>query len=190
MRNGSLALALAAALGGCTEAQPCPEPLEVCGGVCVDTLSEVEHCGACSRRCAAGFECLGGDCVSGVQVPCAGRTGGAWVTLETCGQSVKAWIDAVADGGGFIPGAEALVSSGPPPYPVFEVSDGTDCDAQWTWHVEPATARLEPDPVTVPAGCGACPGDVEASKGTWIGQQWCPGSGGAAARLLVVERSP
>lgn len=188
MRNGSLALALAAAVAGCTEAQPCPEPLEVCDGVCVDTLSDVEHCGACASRCAPGRVCLGGACLTDVQVPCVARTGGAWVTLETCGQAVKLWVDASADGGTFVSRAEDLVLTGPPPYPVFDVTEGTDCDAQWTWHVEPTTARL--DTAASLPGCAACPGDVEGSKASWVGHEWCPGSGGDAVRFLVVERSP
>ena len=178
MRNGSTALAAAAAaLVACTEAQPCPGTLDLCGGVCVDTRRDVDHCGTCGTSCVPGQFCLDGGCVASEQAPCDKRTGGAFVLLGVCGQSVKAWI--VDDD--FVRGAEALVGGGPGAYPVLDVRDGTDCDAQWTWHVDPDTAAFAAAP---PFGCGACPGQIEGEKASWLGATWCPDP----VEVLLVER--
>ena len=184
MRNGSFAIAAtAAALLACSEAQPCPSPLEVCDGVCVDTRQDVDHCGTCGSACGVGLVCLDGGCLPVTQAPCDARAGGAFVLLSTCGQSLKAWIaDPV-----FIETAEALVGSGLASYPVLVVRDGTDCDGQWTWHADAATARFE---VAAQVGCAACPGDIEATKATWIGDPWCPGSGTDPVEFLLVEPRP
>jgi hypothetical protein len=97
---------------------------------------------------------------------------------------VKAWI-AEPD---FIDAAEALAGAGAAAsYPVLDVRDGTDCDGQWTWHADPATARLE---AAAQVACAACPGDIEAAKATWIGAPWCPGSGDDPVEFLGVERRP
>ena len=179
MRNGSIALAAAAALVGCTESQPCPRPLDVCDGVCVDTRQDVDYCGNCQTSCLPGQVCLDGGCLESTLAPCDERAGGAYVLLATCGQSVKAWAaDPV-----FIETAEARVGLGPAaPYPVLDVRDGTDCDGQWTWHADPATVRFEAAPV----GCAICPGDIEANKADWIGGVWCPDP----VEFLLVERRP
>ena len=41
---------------------PCPGTLTRCGGECVDTRSNLAHCGACDRGCAAGAFCSEGTC--------------------------------------------------------------------------------------------------------------------------------
>jgi hypothetical protein len=175
-----LALALAAAALACAQAQPCPNPLEVCDGVCVDTNSDVDHCGACGFTCTLGRVCVAGACVLSPDAPCNARSGGAFVTFSVCGESVKAWIGDPT----FVSIAEGLVPSGPPPYPVFDVRDGPDCDGQWTWHVDSGTARF----VEAAAGCAACPGDIEAVKVDWISGTWCPGSSTDPLTFLVVDR--
>ncbi|HSN90816.1 MAG TPA: hypothetical protein VLS93_06280 [Anaeromyxobacteraceae bacterium] len=182
MRNGPFALA-AAALLACAEAQPCPSPLEVCNGVCVDTGQDVDHCGACGSACGFGEFCQGGGCQPITQAPCDTRAGGAFVLLATCGQSVKAWISDPD----FIAAATALVGSGLGAYPVLDVRDGTDCDGQWTWHVDPATARFA---AAAQVNCAACPGGIEAAKAGWIGRAWCPGSGPDPVAFLLVESRP
>jgi len=40
----------------------CPAPGLVCGGSCVDALTDPFHCGGCSQRCGAGLTCSGGAC--------------------------------------------------------------------------------------------------------------------------------
>jgi hypothetical protein len=67
------------------------------------------------------------------------------------------------------------------PYPVLDVRAGTDCDGQWTWHVDPGTARFL---ATLPAGCGGSPGELEAAGASRIGDPWCPDP----ALFLLVER--
>jgi hypothetical protein len=34
-----------------------------CGGQCVDTVANVEHCGGCNKVCKHGRTCCGGHCV-------------------------------------------------------------------------------------------------------------------------------
>ncbi len=41
----------------------CPGVLTRCDGECVDTRSDLEHCGACGRACAAGEFCSEGSCM-------------------------------------------------------------------------------------------------------------------------------
>jgi hypothetical protein len=184
MRDRSIVLAAAAALVACAEAQPCPGNLEVCGGACVDTSQNVEHCGSCGTACLPGGEvCLDGECLPVAEAPCDKRAGGAYVLLGTCGQSLKAWIaDPV-----FIEVAEDLAAGidVATPYPVLTVRDGTDCDGQWTWHADPVDARFEE---AAAVGCAGCPADVEAAKSSRIGGAWCPGSGPEPVEFLLVER--
>lgn len=40
----------------------CP-PERTCGGACVDTQTDEQHCGGCSRPCGANNECVAGACV-------------------------------------------------------------------------------------------------------------------------------
>ncbi|UJR78158.1 hypothetical protein [Sandaracinus amylolyticus] len=40
----------------------CPEGTSICDGVCVDTRTDVEHCGGCGVACPTGGVCEGGAC--------------------------------------------------------------------------------------------------------------------------------
>jgi len=40
----------------------CSTGLTNCTGKCVDTTSDVAHCGACGMACATGFDCVNGQC--------------------------------------------------------------------------------------------------------------------------------
>jgi len=42
----------------------CTEPLDECGGECVDLESDLQHCGACDNGCAEGEQCEVGVCTS------------------------------------------------------------------------------------------------------------------------------
>jgi hypothetical protein len=180
MLDRSTALTLAAAVAlACTESQPCPNPLEVCDGVCVDTNSDIDHCGTCTTACTPGLVCVGAVCVPGAEAPCDVRSGGAFVTLDVCGQAVKAWISDAA----FIATAEGLVGSAPPPYPVFYVREGADCDGQWMWHVDATNAYFEDVAVV---GRDACPYEIGIAKPEWLNQQWSP----TRVAVLLVERMP
>jgi len=59
---------------------PCPAGEARCGGVCLDTRSNAEHCGRCGVVCAAGQRCVAGACVCPMgTVPC----GALCVTPQT-----------------------------------------------------------------------------------------------------------
>ena len=189
--GGSRAAALlvtAATLAGCIDASPCPTPLEPCGGVCFDLRADRLHCGACSITCGAGLVCSAAQCVPDANAACPVRAGGAFVTLDVCGQAVKGWFTAEE----FVARAEALAASPASPgpdYASFDLRNGADCDGQWTWHVDPASASFQPVPVA--ADCDACPAEVEDKKAFWIDtiRRWCPSPDAPHdARVLLVER--
>jgi len=47
----------------CTDGQcVCPEGLTACGTACVDTNTDVAHCGACDNACEEGQVCDEGEC--------------------------------------------------------------------------------------------------------------------------------
>jgi Stigma-specific protein, Stig1 len=177
---GCLALLALAVLGGCN-AQPCPKPLESCGGICIDVASDRVNCGTCGTVCTTGLACANGQCIASASQACAVRKGGAFVTLGICGQAVTIWASPDA----FIARAEQLAldpSAGPPDVPIFDLRDGVDCDAQWTWHVDSVTPVFAD---AAPSACNACPSVVEGSKAAWLGAgRWCP----SPAVVLAVRR--
>jgi hypothetical protein len=65
----------------------CRDGLERCGGACVDTRADAEHCGECDAPCAA--VCQAGACVDACAAPLS-ACGGACVDLATdalhCGE--------------------------------------------------------------------------------------------------------
>lgn len=42
----------------------CTAPRMMCGGACVDTMTDGAHCGGCNNACGVGNVCRGGACVS------------------------------------------------------------------------------------------------------------------------------
>ncbi len=104
----SLALALGAASAGCTalndfggftfeedpDAAPpdggptCPSGQTSCGGECVDTQTDAEHCGACDTECASGEACMAGSCMptcAGGLVDCGGECVDVMTDASHCG---------------------------------------------------------------------------------------------------------
>lgn len=55
--------------GGGAEPWPCPAGTEECAGACVDTQSDLDHCGACGNPCAAGEVCALGQCSTSCDPP-------------------------------------------------------------------------------------------------------------------------
>jgi hypothetical protein len=179
-----LAVACAALVASaCSNAQPCPTPLQECNGNCVDLASDALHCGTCGLACGGGRVCRASACVESTSGVCANRSGGAFVVLGKCGQTVKQWTTSAA----FIARAEALLAnptSAGASIPVLALLPGTDCDAQWTWHADAEVIRF--DTAKPPEDCDACPRLVEDEKAyrvTTIGV-WCP----LEARVLAVDR--
>jgi hypothetical protein len=171
------------ALAACTAPQPCPGPLHECGGQCVDVETDRRHCGACGNGCATGQACVIGVCTSDVSAaPCPQRTGGAFVTFGQCGTAVKAWVQSDA----LIDWAKTRVDDlapDPATVPSLAILSRPDCDAQWSWHVDAASAAVAPlDPG---ASCTACPQEIQPSdpNGAPGARRWCP----ANARVLAVD---
>lgn len=173
-----------AVLCACTTPQPCPTPLEECSGQCVDLQSDRHHCGDCGLPCRVGEACLGARCIADAdpKVACPDRTGGAFVTLGHCGSSVKLWVEQPT----FIEEALSYVGTAPA-IPLLTVVAGSDCDAQWSWHVD----DTNPSFVTTgaaPTGCDVCPTQIEGNVAGHIAAsgRWCPSD--QDARVLAVER--
>jgi hypothetical protein len=179
MLRPALALALLA-LAACTAPQPCPSPLHECDGQCVDIESDRRHCGACNNPCATGKVCVGTACVADASGPCPQRAGGAFVTLGHCGTAVKVWIQA----GPFIDAAISRVGAAPDPAfaPSAAVLPRPDCDAQWSWHLDPNLSAATFDPGEV---CTRCPSEIQPvdPNGMPLARWWCP----ADARVLAVD---
>jgi hypothetical protein len=57
--NRSCATGLVCAMGVC---EACPEGRLACGGACVDTSSNDEHCGRCNNSCRGNTNCTNSDC--------------------------------------------------------------------------------------------------------------------------------
>ena len=69
-------------------AAPCPATSTVCGGLCVDTATNAQNCGACGTACKTGEACTGGQCViacPGGQVACGGLCFELSNDLQHCG---------------------------------------------------------------------------------------------------------
>jgi stigma-specific protein Stig1 len=154
-------------------------PLEVCGGTCMDIRSDPRNCGACGHACGAGLSCSDGQCAADGGGACAARSGGAFVTLEKCGETVKLWIT----NGVFVASADALLRGEPVAgIPVLDLRAGSDCDAQWTWHADEATASFAGATV---GGCDVCPSAIERALSYYVLEvrSWCP----SPAKVVAVD---
>ena len=179
-------LALAALVAAaCANPQPCPQPLVECNGRCIDVQSNPSDCGACGSACAAGEVCVGASCTRNVNGPCPDRTDGAFVTLGVCGSTVKLWIRAPA----FIDESASYVgTTATPRTPALALVAGSDCDPQWSWHVDDASPTWVP---TVSGGCtSACPDAIEAAvhANALPSPIWCPIP--SIGLVLAVDRRP
>jgi hypothetical protein len=159
-------LLVAAALAACANPQPCPQPLHQCNGQCIDIQSNQSHCGGCGSACRVNEICRAGACTAATQAACPERIGGGFVTFGSCGQTVKLWfgrVDLISEAASYVG------STTPSRLAVLGVIAGSDCDAQWTWHVNDATAVFSATP---PAGCAACPSDIQLDMAGH--PTWCP----------------
>jgi MYXO-CTERM domain-containing protein len=68
---------------------------ELCDGVCVDTATSGQHCGACGNACALGTTCVGGACACQVGLD---ECGGTCVDLEADAANCGACGNACAAG--------------------------------------------------------------------------------------------
>lgn len=110
---------------------------------------------------------------------CAERTGGALITFAICERTLTLWSTA----GPFVDDAVAMLASGEERIPAFdELVDGTDCDAQWSWHADPAAMSFVDLAIEL---CDGCPFHIEEDKAYWLDTvgQYCPWT----ARVTAVD---
>jgi glucose/arabinose dehydrogenase len=102
--------------------------------------------------------------------PCAGRTGGALIRFRIAGEYLSVWIEEPA----FIDRARDILAGGVSQIPLFDsLLDGTGCDPQWTWHVDPRKVRFVDSAIEL---CDGLPSHIEADKEYWLGTvgSYCP----------------
>lgn len=64
----------------------CSAPRAVCGGACVDTTSDVAHCGRCGNVCPTGQSCIAGACACPTgRTLCDGMCTDLTVDARNCG---------------------------------------------------------------------------------------------------------
>lgn len=163
--TGECGFTMTPELKACLAANGGPVPGPSCQGSCGGQSAD-GGCW-CDELCS-----YYGDCCDDYESVCSGdacdaRTGGAFVTFEACGESVTVWVTDDA----FIDEAKSKLGGGQPRVPVFQLADGADCDAAWSWHVEPTASWAD---VTIEV-CDACPSYVESHKADFLSLgQWCP----------------
>ena len=101
---------------------------------------------------------------------CTGRTGGAVITFDIAGESLRVWIT----NGPFIDRAKQLLAGGGHQIPIFRtLVDGRDCDSQWTWRPDPLNVQWADAAIEA---CDGRPSSVEADKAYWFSIGFCPWS--------------
>eukprot|EP00434_Breviolum_minutum_P043111 symbB.v1.2.038405.t1/scaffold5962.1/size22111/2 len=108
---------------------------------------------------------------------CAQRHGGAFITLQigagSTAQHTLQWLEdnafidvAILHATGSLRGSRGAI-------PVFNrMLNGTDCDQNWSWHVDPKDVTWAEVATEV---CDASPGYIE-KNGAWLSSpgKWCP----------------
>ena len=119
----------------------------------------------------------GSDASEPSQLLCSERTGGALITLGIRSERLTVWSTSDA----FIAEAQQILDAAAPQrVPVFgRLRDGRDCDAQWSWHVEPAAMEWADATVEL---CDGLPSLIESNKAYWLDTvgRYCPWSADVA----------
>jgi hypothetical protein len=112
---------------------------------------------------------------------CSERTGGALIRFAIGSESLTVWVT----NDSFIAEAERLRAAGEQRIPSFALLDDTDCDPQWTWHVDPASVAFADVTIEV---CDGLPSHIENDKRYWLETlgSYCPWS----ARVVSVDARP
>jgi hypothetical protein len=112
---------------------------------------------------------------------CSERTGGALIRFAIGNESLTVWVT----NDSFIAEAERLRMAGERRIPSFALLDDTDCDPQWTWHVDPASVAFADVTIEV---CDGLPSHIENDKRYWLETlgSYCPWS----ARVVSVDDRP
>lgn len=106
---------------------------------------------------------------------CAERTGGALIEVEVLGETLRFWTTNDA----FIQEVEESIGAIPERIPLLELEDGRDCDAQWTFHFDPATPRFVDDWIDI---CDVELSRIEGDKTFYLANgDFCP-------RFMRIER--
>jgi hypothetical protein len=107
---------------------------------------------------------------------CATRKGGAFITYEIrkgeteAAERFTVWSTNAT----FIEQTKASFAAGEHKTPNFDhVLDGTDCDAQYSWHVDPANMGYADFTIEL---CDGTPSYVDAHKSSWMKEvdRYCP----------------
>jgi hypothetical protein len=112
---------------------------------------------------------------------CATRAGGALVTFQIVTETLTVWVTNSA----FIDEALELKNAGEQRIPSFEdLLEGSDCDAQWSWHPDPGQVSFADFTIEL---CDGLPSHIEDDKTYWLGtvDSYCPWS---AQVVDVVDR--
>ena len=103
---------------------------------------------------------------------CGVRKNGAMITFENVkehSERFTAWVTEPK----FIDESLRLLSTGEQRVPNLKVEDHTDCDASWSWHVDPVDAEWGDLSIE---WCDAIPSYIQANRIDWLasGARWCP----------------
>ena len=100
---------------------------------------------------------------------CKTRVGGSWITFSIGNEMLTVWsTNSKFNTEAFLAAAKGTLVT-----PVFnDLIEGTDCDGQWTWHVDPENVEL----ASSSPECEGLPSAIEADKQHWLGQidRYCP----------------
>jgi hypothetical protein len=119
---------------------------------------------------------LAGSCSSsheGRDDLCDDRTGGALISFDVVDESFTVWITDDA----FIDEAQRLLDEGEQRVPSFTTLErGTDCDSQWTWHVDPDDVEFADFTIEL---CDGLPSHIEDDLDYWVDTvgSYCPWGG-------------
>jgi glucose/arabinose dehydrogenase len=114
---------------------------------------------------------------------CADRSDGALIRFRIADETLSVWIT----DGPFIDRAKQHLAAGTTQVPIFDrLLDGRGCDAQWTWHVDPAAAVFADAAIEL---CDGKPSHIENDKDYWLNtvRSYCPWS---AVVTAVDDRRP
>jgi hypothetical protein len=101
---------------------------------------------------------------------CLARKGGAIVGFEVNKETFAVWTT----NSKFIDEAIQFRDEGTTKLPMFnKLLDKRDCDAQWSWHTDPAAVEFVQKAIEV---CDGRPSDVEKNKAEWLKtvKRYCP----------------
>jgi hypothetical protein len=104
---------------------------------------------------------------------CSARRGGALVTISVGGEEspekFTAWVTNID----FIAEAKRLLADNDRGTPNFKMLLGSDCDAQWDFHVDPVDAEFPWGTIEL---CDGLPSYVNQHKEEWERTvvRWCP----------------